>query len=384
MLRDIVVDPAQGEHRVVYHPTLQRYFRLGKREAGFLESLDGSRSMEQLREGGNHGFEPQQVDRMIDWFSGNLLLEGTVAPPEPEPLSWSRRAVEAIAHTDRWRVNLINPNAILDRHRKGIDRLFSRPAMLLYLLAFLLPVFTFIVAPGAAIEASRAGLAMPYHQWFLLYVMILVVNVGHELAHAVTCKHFGGKVERIGLMFLYLHPVAFCDVSASWRFRDTGHKIAVAAAGIFFQLVLAGIALTAWMISGVPVLAYFAMLNVALAIFNLFPLVKLDGYWMLVHLTNEPALRQRGLGAVDSLVRRLLGRGSAPRAPAGGGLLTFGLAHVVVLPAFWVLGIFGIYRVASKLSEVLALVLASVLAAALCYRALRSGQAYLNTLRVPA
>ena len=42
--------------------------------------------------------------------------------------------------------------------------------------------------------------------WLLLFVMGFI----HETAHGLTCKHFGGEVHSMGLLFLYL-----CRVSLS-------------------------------------------------------------------------------------------------------------------------------------------------------------------------
>ena len=377
---DVTVDPPSGAHRIVHRASTRRYFRLGVREAGFLAALDGHRDPAALA--ADTGFTPAQRDMLLAWFERNGLLAGSGDAAAAPSAPWYRRVGSALAHTDRWRVTLANPDRMLDRHRGVVDALFSRPALATWLALLLLPAAVCIAAPSLLADAYRSyTLDLPWWQWATLYAMVLAMNVLHELAHAATCKHYGGKVEKIGLMFMYLQPVLFCDVSDSWRFRDGNHRIAVAAAGIFLQFVLGAGVLTAWLFTGAPVLLVFCLVNLALALLNLFPLVKLDGYWMLVHVLDEPNLRQRGLDSLDAMVRRVVARplpGARPVAPAA---LAFGIGHAIAVPGFWLLGLWGVHRLASRVSESLALGLVALFAAPLAYRALKAGAAYVGALR---
>jgi putative peptide zinc metalloprotease protein len=45
---------------------------------------------------------------------------------------------------------------------------------------------------------------------WLLYAGIVIL---HELAHGYVCAHFGGRVNALGILFLYGRPCAYCDVS---------------------------------------------------------------------------------------------------------------------------------------------------------------------------
>jgi putative peptide zinc metalloprotease protein len=238
---------------------------------------------------------------------------------------------------------------MLDRHRKLVDSLFSLPALVAYLFVLFLPFGVGFVAP----EVLRAAFwhfepGMAAMDWLLFYLSMLAVNVLHELAHAAACKHYGGRVERIGLMLLYLQPVLFCDVSDSWRFREKHQKIVVAAAGIFLQLLLASAALTIWLFWSQPLLLWFALTNIALAAINLIPFVKLDGYWMLVHWLDEPNLRQKGAEALASGFRRTLGRADARRFKPV--IIAFAIGHGVTVPAFWLMGMSSVYRLVAHLS----------------------------------
>ena len=42
--------------------------------------------------------------------------------------------------------------------------------------------------------------------WRSSGLLFLVLGFLHESAHGLTCKHYGGQVHSMGLMFLYLVP----------------------------------------------------------------------------------------------------------------------------------------------------------------------------------
>ena len=47
-------------------------------------------------------------------------------------------------------------------------------------------------------------------------LVLLVVTLLHELAHGLTCKHYGGEVREIGFLLLFFMPCFYCNVSDAW------------------------------------------------------------------------------------------------------------------------------------------------------------------------
>jgi putative peptide zinc metalloprotease protein len=377
----IAIDPSNGTHRIIHRAQSRSYFRLGEREADYLDALDGSRSREALLADRDGGFREDQVAYLLQWYEEQGLLEGFEPVEVDEPKrSWLRRVTDIIVRPDLWRITLVNPDAFLDRNRRAVDALFSPVAMSVYLFLLLLPIVVAVISPSLAIDAFEQrvepkGLWI----WLTLYAMVLGMNVLHELAHALACKHFGGKVEKIGLMFMYLQPVMYCDVTDSWRFNQASQKIAVAGAGMFLQFVLAGISMTGWLFTANSILLCFTFINIFIALFNLFPLIKLDGYWMLVHWLDEPNLRHRGMEALDTVFRRIVARPLPDSRPVRPAFLAFGVGHGIAVPMFWLLGLYGIHRLLSKVSEPLALFVVAVFGLPLAYRAVKAAIGYART-----
>ena len=72
-----------------------------------------------------------------------------------------------------------------------------------------------------------------------LAAVLAAAKILHELGHAVTCIRFGGQCRELGLMLLVFTPCLYCDVSDAWTFPSKWQRIAVSAAGILVEIVLA-------------------------------------------------------------------------------------------------------------------------------------------------
>ena len=154
----------------------------------------------------------------------------------------------------------------------------------------------------------------------------------HEAAHALTCKHFGRRVNRAGIGWYFLAPVAFVDTSDIWAAARLP-RILVSAAGPYSNLILSGVAALAahFLAPGDPkdALWSFSLTGYVLALVNLNPLLELDGYYIVMDLLEIPNLRARALAYLGSV---LCGRAQAePRLGAifmvfGAASLAYGIA----------------------------------------------------------
>jgi putative peptide zinc metalloprotease protein len=137
-----------------------------------------------------------------------------------------------------------------------------------------------------------------------------VVKVLHELGHGLSCKHFGGECHEIGFMLLVLTPCLYCNVSDSWMLPNKWQRAIIGAAGMYVEVVLASIATFLWWFSDETTLLNNMCLNVmficsvSTVIFNGNPLLRFDGYYILMDLSEIPNLRQK---ATEVLKRFMVG-----------------------------------------------------------------------------
>jgi putative peptide zinc metalloprotease protein len=131
------------------------------------------------------------------------------------------------------------------------------------------------------------------------YMLFLVLGFIHESAHGLTCKHFGGQVHSMGLMFMYLMPAFYCDVTEVWVSATRIQRLATIIAGIWIEMVVCGVGMIVWLntVSGqwIHDFAYQLILITGLAVIvvNLNPLIKLDGYYFLTEAIGIPDLKER-------------------------------------------------------------------------------------------
>jgi putative peptide zinc metalloprotease protein len=131
------------------------------------------------------------------------------------------------------------------------------------------------------------------------WILFLFLGFIHETAHGLTCKHYGGEVHSMGLMFLYLMPAFFCDVTEVWVSASKLQRLATIIAGIWAEMTICGIGMIVWLStqSGdwIHDLAYQVILitGIAVIFMNLNPLIKLDGYYFLTEALEIPDLKER-------------------------------------------------------------------------------------------
>ena len=153
-----------------------------------------------------------------------------------------------------------------------------------------------------------------------LLVAIGAVKVLHELGHALACKHFGGEVHELGLMLLVFTPCLYCDVSDAWRLQSKWQRIAVSAAGMFVEVVIAAVATIVWWYAQPGVVQLVAMnimivCTVGTLLVNGNPLLRYDGYYILSDLVETPNLWQRSREVLRRLISAWILGEPAPDDP---------------------------------------------------------------------
>lgn len=133
-----------------------------------------------------------------------------------------------------------------------------------------------------------------------LYLGLVLVKGLHEFGHAYFCRRFGGQVHVMGVMLMIFTPLPYVDATSSWSFRNRWHRVLVGAAGMIVELFFAALMALVWARTGpgtIHSLAYNIMFvaSISTLVFNLNPLLRFDGYYILSDLLEIPNLNQRAL-----------------------------------------------------------------------------------------
>lgn len=325
----------------------QQFFRLRPAAYRFLGRLDGRRTVEEIWKDGISR-EPEQtpgqqeIVQLIAQLAGASLIQSERAGDSLRQFTQrqKQRRQEFRQQALNFlflRVPLFDPDALLTRLLPVWRAMISRAGLVVWSVA-LLSGLKLALEHWDGLRNHGQGILAPANLGWL-YLASILLKLWHELGHGAICKRFGGEVRTFGVMFMVFLPLPYVDASASHGFRERYARALTGAGGMIFELFAASIATIVWTYTAPGVInqvAYNLMFlaSVSTLIFNLNPLLRFDGYFILGDLTGVPNLGQRANQQLQYLVERhafglprLTPVEPAPRAAAW--LTAYGLASAV-------------------------------------------------------
>lgn len=294
---------------VVKEPVGLQYFRFHDEEYFILGLLDGHVSLQQIKDGFEQRFAPQKITfGDLQQFIGMLHRSGLVisnAPGQGKALKdrgQTKKRKELMGKfTNIFAIRFrgFDPERILTFLLPWFGWMFTVPALICFTLFFLAAALLL----GSQYETVYARLPS-FHQffaadrWLYLGATMAFVKVLHEFGHGLSCKKFGGECHEIGAMLLVFTPCLYCNVSDSWMLPNKWKRVWIGAAGIYVELILASFAAFIWYYSE-PGLLNDLCLNmmflnlVSTILVNGNPLLRFDGYYILMDALEIPNLRQK-------------------------------------------------------------------------------------------
>jgi putative peptide zinc metalloprotease protein len=339
-----------GTYFVVKDPETRRFFRLREVEHAIARQFDGATPLESVRQRVASELGAELEPEMLERFVAQLRSQGLLAPENGAgPSARPKRAGKFFGGNALWfRVKAFDPDRLFNWLHPRITILFTP--------AFVTLAITIILTGIAIVLSNRAELGPDLrrlwsaHGLVLVWSAIFVVTILHEFAHGLTCKHFGGEVHELGFLLIYGGPAFYCNVSDSWLFPEKSRRLWVMAAGGFFELFVWGVAAIIWRIAEPGTWLGSAALVVVLTsavrqFFNLNPLIKLDGYYLLSDWLEVPNLRGRAFRYLKVGINRVLGFAppatEQPTARERWIFATYGMVAAVF--SYWLLSRFALY-----------------------------------------
>jgi putative peptide zinc metalloprotease protein len=297
---------------VIEDPVSRKYFRLTPYEFHFLAALDGKASLDEAirkqKALGRH-YPPDYAQSLVNRASEMGLLLGsghsTANFIKQKKLSIeSAKKLRRVAGVYFLFIPVWNPDrflgatvwvfkALCNRWTGAAAAALSVGALWILLTAgpMLDPTAIFSLTPGTVLY---------------LWVTIALAKLVHEFAHAYSAKSLGLHVPEMGVAFLIFFPCLYCNTTDAWRLADRKERMAISAAGIIAEALLAMCATYLWYFtrSGIvnSLAAYLMTVSLASTIlFNGNPLLKFDGYFILTDLLRIPNLAQKSWGRLRYL-----------------------------------------------------------------------------------
>lgn len=394
--RGVTVTRRQISDDEVYYlarePQSGTFLRMGATEAALLRLLDGTRTAAQVGEELSLS-EGVRIDTdVIEGFIDSMTHRGLVEKRGFDPIAFReewrqqerkrRRSLgQLLGSVAEFKVKLFHPQRFFTWAVKPLAFVWT-PGFVVFslMLMCVAGVLGWVNGPELFRTArefytgmtSSAGAFVS--RAVLFYITFFTVIAIHELSHGLTCARFGGKISDMGFILFYLQiPGVYCDITDAYSFEKRSHRLWTTVAGCYSGLVLASIGMITWwatepgsflnnvaivmiLVGGPPVL-----------IINWNPLLKLDGYYILMDLLEAPNLMDNSKRYLGYLVKtRLLRVPVTPmyvtprlrKAYAIYGLLNF--LFVAPLMIYMPVIIYSLF--AGMLGETIALSIAVVLA----------------------
>ncbi len=321
MRPDLVIYPqASGGRRrwVVKDPLRLKYFRLREEEFAILRRLDGRTGGRQIIEAFQADFLPRRLTaERLQAYVARLHEYGLVVadtPHQGEQLLLRRRRGRWRERLLSWsnllaiRLPCIDPEPILRRAYPWCRWFFSAwcttacVALIVAALALVISQFDRLQAklPTFGDVVSAPNLAA-------LALAMAMAKILHECAHLLACRHFRGECHEAGVLLLMFMPCLYCNVSDSWTLSNKWHRAAIAAAGMYVELILASVCVFLWWFSEPGLLNSLCfnlvlVCSLATVLVNGNPLLRFDGYYIMTDLLDVPNLWQRSRAVVRRMI----------------------------------------------------------------------------------
>lgn len=285
----------------------QKQFRLNQRTFQLVEQMNGKETLEhicknQVQLEQKHRGPDQAVLQVVTHLqSAGILTSNTPRAPEAIVLEQSnQRNRDRLSRTFRLlspRFTLLNPDAMLNKSSDYLKWTFNIPSLWLWMIVLISATFQALLHWDELIVYGAQRIDDP-RQWIIMVLVYPIVKLLHEVAHCLAAKNGGASVQEMGITFLVFIPVPYVDASEVSLSDSKRQRILVGAAGIMMELFLASIAMFGWLTSEDGLsrdLFYSVMLlcGISTIMFNGNPLLRFDGYYILMDAIEIPNLGSR-------------------------------------------------------------------------------------------
>src|SRR5579859_188958 len=318
---DVVLGPALWSNGTTVHylkdGLTSWYYRLGVKEYFLVSKMDGHNTLEELSAAyattfGRH-LDTRSWQQIFALLENRQLLMDETDPAKLaslKELAQQKRRQESRTLA-RWRFSLANPDAFLQTILPWLRFIYKPWFILPALLAFVV-LESFLLLNSRAIFASLLT-STTVSTIAPLAVIFLIVEwtfaTVHEIAHGLTCKHFGGSVREMGITCRYLWFFPYTNLDDVVLIHNRWHRVYTACAGIFVNLLmLVPFALLWWvapahsLLRGLSAIILFGE-NVSI-LTNFIPFIDLDGYYILNYALNMVDLRPQAYRFLLRIIRK--------------------------------------------------------------------------------
>ncbi len=351
---DVIISETTVGGKVRYTLRLKdkdEYFSVSEKEYFIIQMLDGKHELPDFVQAFTEKYGPISP-RSINRFINTLDQQNFLEPEVDIAFGWEYQEEEPkISLLEKilsFEYSLPNVDKLVTGIYKGFKWALSVPFMILIAISLGLLLHELVTLNLDILIAYplKRNAGSPWIIAMYYGIMLLTVVV-HEFAHAMTCKKYGGQVNKMGIMLYYFQLCAYADTSDAWLFKEKYKRVLTSLNGPIFSMFLASLCLWLYYMiipveqgleSGThsalwaagsslkintlispsfgDILIMILVANMFTTFFNLMPFAEMDGYYILSDLLEARNVRMMAMGYVLNVFRRLVGKSPYPIHPS--------------------------------------------------------------------
>jgi len=308
---DLVVEQREQAGRTVFligDPVRNKFFQVGELEKQVIGAFDGTATVAEIAQanfydeaGRSASVQAIQIAKwLVQHHLGTIIGADNSKRVQERARILQKASRFGLLNLISLRLPLFNPTRLLNL-LQPIARLLFHPVTFAVWLCLMATAVVLVWQRQADFSLQFAGV-LSGNGWIWMLVIWSGLKVIHELAHGLACRRYGGSVPEAGILLLLFTPLAYVNVTSSWRFPSRWQRMKVAVAGMYVELFVAALAAIAWTqfeedcLWKDLCLHAFTMAGVTTVLFNANALMKFDGYYLLSDLLEIPNLYGKGQG----------------------------------------------------------------------------------------
>lgn len=212
---------------------------------------------------------------------------GLVLPEESEEIARPVRARPLLALT----VKATLLPARWTRRLAGVLAMLLWPPFVLVALVGLVVADIALVTSGGFWPAVTEVFIRPTLA-LVIYALLTLAAVVHELGHAAACRYGGARPGEIGVGIYIVFPAFYTDVTDSYRL-SRGGRVRTDLGGLYFNVLTVLVLAAAHFATGSGLLLLTAFVLQVQMLQQLIPVVRFDGYYVVSDVAGVPDLFAR-------------------------------------------------------------------------------------------
>lgn len=241
--QDLVVREHKVDGKAVFwvkDPVANTFFRFIVFQYYVATLLDGATSLEEIGRSVSARMRltvgPESIETFVKRLDTYGLLETSTAQEKSRQRS--------LLH---YTIPLINPQKMIEWLYARLSWCFTRTFVLASILWMAFAVW--LLSSDWEAYTAHVGTIMRLTSSTLveLYILSFLVITIHEFAHALACRHFGGKVQDMGFILIFFLPGLYTNVSDSYLFERKRDRMIVMLVGMYSGILIGATAAIIWL-----------------------------------------------------------------------------------------------------------------------------------------